>query len=73
MITIKLKELAEAKGFTLTDLSYETRATPVTIRAMWRNEITQREKLINKLCKILDCTPGDILVYTPDDQDNGIS
>ena len=68
MITIRLKELAEKKGPNITDLSHETRATQVTIRAMWHNEPTRREQLIEKLCAILDCTPGDLLIYTPDDQ-----
>lgn len=69
MITIRLKELAEKKGLNITDLSHETRATQVTIRAMWHNKPTQREQLISKLCKLLDCTPGDLLVYTPDEGD----
>lgn len=72
-INIRLKELAEKKGLNITDLSHETRATQVTIRAMWHNRPTQREQLIDKLCKILDCTPGDLLIYTPDDQSGSSS
>ena len=73
MITIKLKELAEKKGLNITDLSHETRATQVTIAAMWHNEPTRREQLIEKLCAILDCTPGDLLIYTPDEGDQSSS
>ena len=27
-------------------------------------------KTLNRLCKALNCTPGDLLVYTPDDPQN---
>ena len=66
MIRIRLKELAEAKGLSMSDISFSARTTPVTIRAMWRNKITRREKLYNTLCTILDCTPGDLIEYIPD-------
>ncbi len=66
MIRIRLKELAEAKGLTLTDISYASRSTPVTLRAMWRNETTRREDLYNKLCAILNCTTADLIEYIPD-------
>lgn len=68
MITIRLKELAEKKGLNITNLSHETGATQVTIRAMWHNKPTHRDQLIGKICAILGCTPGELLVYTRDNQ-----
>jgi putative transcriptional regulator len=54
------------KGFS----SYKLRAEKIfgeaTMSKLRRKEYINFENL-NKLCKLLDCQPGDIIGYLPDD------
>lgn len=52
----KVRELAEAVG-----------VSPSVVTGLTTNRATQvRFETLNRLCRVLNCTPGDILVYTPD-------
>lgn len=54
---MKLKELAEATGLAVNNLSIlKTNKT----RAI-------RFSTLNRLCKALNCTPGDLIEYVPDE------
>lgn len=53
---MKLKELAEATGIAVNNLS--------TLKTNKARAI--RFSTLNSLCKELDCTPADLLEYTPD-------
>ncbi|MHC4538341.1 MAG: helix-turn-helix domain-containing protein [Planctomycetota bacterium] len=55
---MKLKELAEKTGIAMNNLSIlKTRKA----RAI-------RFSTLNSLCKALDCAPGDLIEYIPDDE-----
>lgn len=61
----KLFELMESKGVT----KYYLRQNGVyskTIERLLKNE-TIDTQTISKLCKLLDCQPGDIMEYIKDD------
>ena len=53
---MKLSELSEKIGISLTNLSLLKTGKGRAIRFT----------TLNKLCKVLDCLPGDILDYKPD-------
>ncbi len=53
---MKRSELSEKSGISLTNLSLLKTGKGRAIRF----------KTLNKLCKVLDCLPGDILDYQPD-------
>lgn len=57
---MKLKELAEKTGIAMNNLSIlKTRKA----RAI-------RFSTLNSLCKALDCTPGELIEYIPDEDKN---
>ena len=57
---MKLKELAEATGLAVNNLSILKTNKARAIRF----------STLNSLCKVLDCTPGDLLEYVPEAEDN---
>lgn len=57
---MKLKDLAEATGLAVNNLSILKTNKARAIRF----------STLNQLCKVLKCTPGDLIEYVPD-QDTG--
>ena len=56
---MKLKDLAEATGIALNNLSILKTNKARAIRF----------STLNSLCKALNCTPGDLLEYIPDEEE----
>ncbi len=54
---MKLKDLAEATGLAVNNLSILKTNKARAIRF----------STLNSICKVLNCTPGDLLEYIPDD------
>jgi putative transcriptional regulator len=54
---MKLKDLAEATGLAVNNLSILKTNKARAIRF----------STLNSLCKALDCTPGDLIEYIPDE------
>ena len=57
---MKLKELAEATGIAVNNLSVLKTNKARAVRF----------STLEKLCKALDCTPGDLLEYVPENENN---
>ena len=57
---MKLKELAEATGLAVNNLSILKTNKARAIRF----------STLNQLCKALDCTPGDLIEFVPDKDEN---
>lgn len=55
---MKLKDLADATGLAVNNLSVLKTNKARAIRF----------STLNSLCKALDCTPGELLEYIPDDE-----
>jgi putative transcriptional regulator len=53
---MKLKDLAEATGLAVNNLSILKTNKARAIRF----------STLNSLCKVLNCTPGDLIEYVPD-------
>lgn len=64
MITIALKEVAEAKGYKMYRLQKETGLDAGLIRRYWYNKTTSIDlRYLDRLCVFLGVAPGDILRY----------
>ena len=57
---MKLKDLAEATGLAVNNLSILKTNKARAIRF----------STLNQLCKALNCTPGDLIEYVPDKDEN---
>ncbi|MCM3273939.1 helix-turn-helix domain-containing protein [Paenibacillus elgii] len=72
----KLVDLLDQRQMTMYQLSKKTGIRPNTL-SQWVNNDKLREEdkhvkaisveVLNLMCKALDCTPGDLLEYAPDD------
>lgn len=70
MIKYKIDVMAALKSVGLT--SYKLRKEKIFGEAtmtVFRNQEPFNFDNLNKLCKLLDCQPGDILEYVPDAPD----
>lgn len=69
MIKLRLKSVSADKGIKQKDLAEITGIRQPTLSAM--NNNTARHiplDVLDKLCKALDCQPGDLIVYVPDEE-----
>ncbi len=57
---MKLKDLAEITGLAVNNLSILKTNKARAIRL----------STLNSLCKVLNCTPGDLIEYIPETQEN---
>lgn len=62
----KLFELMKTKGIKQIELR-EKGVHPRTFSKMHNGELIRSDS-IDQLCKLLDCQPGDIMEYVPDDK-----
>lgn len=67
-IEVKLKDVRKKKGLTQLELAYKLGMTPQNVQKI-ENDISKTisKDTLDKLCKILECTPGDIFIYLPDE------
>ncbi|MEM7362511.1 MAG: helix-turn-helix transcriptional regulator [Pseudomonadota bacterium] len=67
MIVIKLDELLESRGMTLTELSKRVNLTMANLSILKTGKARAiRFSSLEALCRELDCQPGDLLGYDPD-------
>lgn len=67
MITYyKLMDILNRRGMTKDQLRKDIGASANTIVSISKNYPVSL-KTINKICKVLDCQPGDILEWIPED------
>lgn len=66
---VRLKEIRLSRGLSQNKLA---RLVDMTLQNVQKIEYGKTKGLqydaLNKLCKALDCQPGDLLVYEPDDE-----
>ena len=69
MIRLKVKEIAEAKGFTMTSLSHRSEISFNTIKSIFRNPYrTINLDTLERLAVALGVTPTDLIEYIPGSQ-----
>lgn len=69
MIRITLDVMLARRKMSVTELSERVGITMANISIL-KNEKARaiRFETLNAICKALDCQPGDVLVYVPDDE-----
>lgn len=69
MIVINLDVMMAKRKMSVTELSERLEITMANVSIL-KNGKAKAVKLdtLNKICHILDCQPGDILEYVPDDE-----
>ena len=65
----KLFKLFEEKGITTYKIRKENIVSQGTLTKMKNNSGSVDTRTIDKICKVLNCQPGDILEYVPDDEE----
>jgi len=67
MVICRLKELAEAKGLNKSQVQKRSGLDMGIVRRYWDDDSESwKRDAIDKLCKLLTCTPGDLLALTDD-------
>ena len=68
MIKNNLRVLMAIQKMRMTELSKLSGVGYRTIVGLYHEKITRIEfETLNKLCNALECTPNDLLIYTPDE------
>ncbi len=69
MIRLKVKEIAEAKGVTMTKLSHKSEISFNTIKSIFRNPYrTINTDTLERLAIALEVTPADLIEFIPPSQ-----
>lgn len=73
VITVKIKEVAQQRGITTAyQLQKATGAQPNLAAKWYRNDLKSIViETLNTLCRVLECTPSDLLYYEPEQEKNG--
>lgn len=71
MIKTRLKAVSADKGIKQKDIVEKTGIRQPTLSAINNNTVKHIPlDVLDKLCDVLDCQPGDLFVYVRDDKDN---
>lgn len=62
----KMLDLMNRKNMGKEELRKKIQVSPATMAKISKNEYISLE-VINKICAVLNCQPGDILEYVPDE------
>jgi DNA-binding Xre family transcriptional regulator len=69
MIRLKIREVAQQKGFSMSRLSRESNMAYKTIQTIWRDpnhEVTTTT--LNKLARTLGVDPSELIEYIPEEK-----
>lgn len=67
IVYYKLDSLLESKGIKKIDLQHSIGASPSAMANFSKNKYVAMS-IIDKICKELNCQPGDIMSYVDDEQ-----
>ena len=64
-VEIQLKEIMEKRGITRNALARATNTRFEVINKLYQGHVEKLDTdVLARICYILDCTPGDIVIYT---------
>jgi putative transcriptional regulator len=67
MIVNRLSRILGERRMSVAELQRQTGLSYVTLHSLYRDKSTRIDfETLNKICRALDVTPGDILEYTAD-------
>ncbi|MDD6611104.1 MAG: helix-turn-helix transcriptional regulator [Clostridiales bacterium] len=71
MIKFRVKVMLAMREMTQKELAELTGVRPPTISAICTGAVKHIPvDVLNKICSILECQPGDIMEYIPDEEDS---
>lgn len=67
MIKSQVRTVAETNGFgNANQLGIALKVSPTLAARLWRGDFTQIGLVtLDRLCRVLECQPGDLLHYAP--------
>ena len=69
MIKFKVKVMLAINEMTQKELAERTGIRPPTVSAICTGAVKHLPvEALNKICEVLNCQPGDIMEYLPDEQ-----
>ncbi|WP_281521935.1 helix-turn-helix domain-containing protein [Dubosiella newyorkensis] len=69
MIVLRLDRMMVEKKISLQDLADRVGITQANLSKIKNNKVNAiRFSTLNKICEVLDCQPGDLLEYRPEDE-----
>lgn len=66
----KMLDLMNRRGLGKEELRKKIQISPATMAKISKNEYVSLE-VINKICGVLGCQPGELLEYVPDAEEQG--
>lgn len=67
MIVNRLSRILGERRISIAELQRQTGLSYVTLHSLYSDKSTRIDfETLNKICRALDITPGDILEYAPD-------
>lgn len=67
----KMLDLMNRRGLGKEELRKKIQISPATMAKISKNEYVSLE-VINKICGVLGCQPGELLEYVPDAEELGL-
>jgi len=72
MIKVHLSKILGAKRINMTELAQQTGLSRNTVFLLYHEKTERMDfSTLNKLCAALNCQPGDLLEYIPDEEGEG--
>lgn len=70
MIELRIQEVAKGKGITtIKGLAESAKLAYDTASDLWHGRMQRMDlAVLNRVCMTLDCLPGDLLVFTRDEE-----
>lgn len=66
-ITVRLDVLLAERGMSVGDFAAAVGITPANVAVLKNGRARAvRFETLDSICRVLDCTPGDVLTWTPD-------
>ena len=66
-ITVRLDVLLAERGMSVGDFAAAIGITPANVAVLKNGRARAvRFETLDAICRVLDCTPGDVLTWTPD-------
>lgn len=67
MIVCNLERMAKERNLNAHQISLQIGVSYPTIHKYWRNEAASYDaRILDALCELLECQPGDLLAHIPD-------
>lgn len=71
MIKLNLPVLFAQRGIRVADVDRLTDISRSTLYRLYNDDVVKIDlEAVDKLCKLLDCTPGDIILYVEDENED---